>query len=522
LSFAARFLWRAGVIAVDNFGDLSIIRFGCHLLTAAAFALSGFAAANAATDHPVADATRDQNRTLVTKLLAQHADPNAPQGDGSTALHWAAHWDDVDTARALVAAGAKADAATDQGLTPLALAAFNGSAPMIDLLLKAGANPNRTSAVGETPLMRAAHVGSVASVERLLAAGAEIGARETTLGQTALMRAVAEDHADVVRLLIQRGADVNARSTNRFTPILFAAQQGNVEIAKLLLASGANVNDTAPDGVGGDTNALRTFKPDTEAAALLVAIDSNHEPMAQFLLGQGADPNHAGAGRTALHSAVQRAMPKLVEALLAKGADPNVRTTRPMPLLSRYIQQQTGLDVNPLGATPFWWASSYGDLQTMRLLIDWGADPWINAADGTTPLMVAAGVDFVEGQDKYGRRWFTLDTTVLQNRARDAVQFCLDLGLDINAANEKGQTALHGAVYFGGTTMVPFLVERGANMNAINARGQTPWLITQGEYQAGSFIEHKETGVVLQKLGADTTIGHDVGAEKVARTGAAR
>src|SRR5207244_1937513 len=110
---------------------------------------------------------------------------------------------------------------------------------------------------------------------------------------------------------------------------------------------------------------------------------------------------------------------------------------------------------------PFWWAASYGDLPIMRTLIEWGADPWITTADGTTPLMVAAGVDFVEGQDKYGRRWFTLDTTVLQNRARDAVQFCLDLGLDINASNDKGQTALHGAVYFGGTMLVPFLVDRG-------------------------------------------------------------
>src|SRR5262249_45554247 len=158
-----------------------------------------------------------------------------------------------------------------------------------------------------------------------------------------------------------------------------------------------------------------------------------------------------------------------VEALLVKGADPNVRTTKAMPLLSRFIQQATGLEVNALGATPFWWAASYGDVPIMRTLIDWGASPWINSADGTTPLMVAAGVDFVEGQDKYGRRWFALDTTVLQERAQAAVQFCLDLGLDINAANNKQQTALHGAVYFGGTMLVPYLVAHGANVNAINA-----------------------------------------------------
>jgi len=248
-----------------------------------------------------------------------------------------------------------------------------------------------------------------------------------------------------------------------------------------------------------------------------VAIDSGHEAMARFLLEQGADPNQSGAGRTALHSAVQHAMPEVVRALLEKGADPNARTFKAMPLLSRYIQQQTGLEINPIGATPFWWASSYGDLPLMHMLVEWGADPFINSSDGTTALMVAAGVDFVEGQDKYGRRWFTLDTTVIQERAKAAVQYCLELGLDINATNNKGQTALHGAVYFGGTMLVPFLVERGANMNAVNKRGQTPWLITQGEYQAGSFIAHTETGDILKQLGANTTLGKDLGAEYAAR-----
>jgi ankyrin repeat protein len=473
----------------------------------------------AAADHRVADAAQSQDRAQVQALIRGRADVRGAQGDGSTALHWASHWNDLVMARALLAAGAPADVATDQGVTPLALAAFNGSAEMVDVLLNAGARPNTASVVGETPLMLAAHVGSVAIAKRLLAAGADIAARESTLGQTALMRAVAENHSDVVRVLIEAGAEIGARSKNRFTALLFAAQQGNIDIARLLLEVGADVNDAAPDGIAGDTNALRTFKPDTEAAALLVAIDSHHEAMARFLLERGADPNHRGAGRTALHSAVQQAMPQLVDDLLARGADPNVRTTKPLPLLSRFIQQATGLEVVTNGATPFWWAASYGDVRIMRSLVEWGASPWINTVDGTTPLMVAAGVDFVEGQDKYGRRWFELDTTPLQERAMQAVQYCLDLGLDINATNAKKQTALHGAVYFGGTRLVPFLVARGANINAINGRGQTAWLITQGEYQAGSFIEHKETGEVLARLGADTSLGHDIGAEAAAKVG---
>jgi len=487
-------------------------------VTARALLLAALGSANLrAADQRLADAARIQDRRAVEALLQQRADVNGTQGDGSTALHWAVHWDDPPTAAALIAAKANVNAATDQGITALALAASNGSATMVALLLKAGADPNAASTVGETPLMRAAHSGSAEAVRLLLDGGANVAARENGLQQTALMRAVAQNHADVVRLLVRRGADPRARSANRFTPLLFAAQQGNVDIARVLLDAGASVDESAPDGIAGDTNATRSFKPGTDAAALLVAIDSGHEDMARFLVEAGANPNHNGAGRTALHAAVQQQMPKLVTTLLARGADPNARLTKPLPLLSRFIGQQTGLEVNTNGATAFWLAASYGDLETMRLLVRGGADPRLTTDDRTTALMVAAGVDFVEGQDKYGRRWFSTDTTTLQNAARDAVQYCLDLGLDINAANDKGQTAMHGAVYFGGTMLVPFLAQRGANLNAINKRGQTPWLITQGEYQAGSFIVHKETGDVLAALGADTKLGNDIGREAVSR-----
>ena len=118
--------------------------------------------------------------------------------------------------------------------------------------------------------------------------------------------------------------------------------------------------------------------------------------------------------------------------------------------MSRYINQQTGLDITTMGATPFWCAASYGDWGDAHP-DEWGADPWINTYGRTTPLMVAAGVDFVEGQDKYGRRLFAFDTTMLQSRANGPRCGLLPRSRpDINAANNKGQTALHGAVYFGG------------------------------------------------------------------------
>jgi ankyrin repeat protein len=354
----------------------------------------------AGQDRRVVEAAKTRDLATLRTLIAARADVTVPHGDGATALHWAAHWDDDATADVLIAAGAQVNAADDHGVTPLALACLNGSQTMVARLLSAGANPNVASVVGETPLMIAAHTGNAAVVAQLLSRGAPHDATEASLGQTALMRAVVENHADVVRALLAAGADATARSKNRFTSLLFAAQQGNIEIARLLIDAGADVNEAAPDGIAGDTNTNRAFKPDTEAAALLVAIDSQHEAMARFLLDRGANPNLHGAGRTALHSAVQQAMPELVKALLARGADPNARLTRPMPLLSRFILQAHGLEVSTIGATPFWLAASYGDVRTMRILVEGGADPLARSSDNTTPLMVAAGVDFVEGQDK--------------------------------------------------------------------------------------------------------------------------
>jgi ankyrin repeat protein len=476
-----------------------------------AFLAWSAAAAAADTDRRVVEAAKDRDLPTIRTLIAGRADVTIPQGDGATALHWAAHWDDTAIADVLIAAGAKVNAPDDHGVTPLALACLNGSPAMVERLLKAGANPNVASAVGETPLMIASHTGSAAVVTQLLSHGAAHDAVEYTLGQTALMRAVVENHVDVVRALLAAGADPKASSRNRFTPLLFAAQQGNIEIARLLLAAGADVDEAAPDGIAGDTNAARSFKPDTEAAALLVAIDSHHEAMARFLVESGANPNHRGAGRTALHSAVQQAMPDLVRLLLARGADPNARLTRPMPFLSRFILQAHGLEVSAIGATPFWLAASYGDVRTMRILVEAGADPLARSADNTTPLMVAAGVDFVEGQDKYGRRWFASDTAALQQAARDAVAYCLELGNDINAANNLGQTPIVGAIYFRSPAMVQFLVDHGAAINVVNKRGQTPWLITQGEYRSGSFFVDRDTGDYLVKLGADVTLGKDLG-----------
>ena len=456
-------------------------------------------------------AARRADYEAVRTLLADGVDVNTRYGDGTTALHWAAHRDSQELVTLLTAAGADVNAADDHSVTPLSLACLNGSATVVETLLAAGADANAARSNGETPLMTAARVGNVDVVRLLLATGADPNATEATLGQTALMLAVAQNHTPVARRLLAVSASVSARSTNRFTALLFAAQQGNRDAARLLLSAGADVNESAPDGIGGDTNARTRFIADTDAAVLLVAIASGHADMALFLLERGADPGHTGAGRTALHSAVQRRMPAVVTALLEHGADPNARLERRLPFVSRRISQDNGLTPSNTVATPFFLAASFGDLESMRLLIDAGADPLLLTEDGTTALMVAAGADYVEGQDKYGRRWFG-DNLPLQESALETLRFCLDLGLDINAVNDDGQTALHGAVYLGGTLLVPFLVERGADIDVINVRGQTPWMIAaEGEYRSGSFYTHKETGDVLARLGANTMLGEDLG-----------
>lgn len=457
------------------------------------------------------EAVKAGNTAAANALLDGGADADARQGDGATALHWAVHRDDLHVTRRLIDAGANVNAGDDHGVTPLSLAVLNGSVAAVELLLESGARHDLARTSGETPLMTAARVGSLGNVRLLLERGADVDAAEHARGQTALMWAIAENHTSVARVLVEVGASISARTTLGFTPLLFAAQQGNLEAAQLLLSAGADVNDSAPDGIGGDTNARVFYRPNTVAQALLVALDSGHASMAHYLLERGADPNHDGAGRSPLHAAVQQQMPDVVQALLDQGADPNARLTRALPLVSRRIRLDNGLAPTRLGATPFWLAASYADLRVMRLLVDGGADPHLTSNDGTTPLMVAAGADFVEGQDKYGRRWFG-NAVPLQEAAIEAIKLCLELGADINATNDNGQTAMHGAVYLGGTIVTPYLAARGADLNAINRRGQTPWMIAaQGEYRAGSFYTHEETGEVLERLGADMALGFDLG-----------
>jgi len=469
-------------------------------------------AAAAETSRELIEAVRVDDLDRVERLITSGVDVSGARGDGTTALHWAVHRENVKTSDLLIEAGADINAADDHGVTPLALACLNGSSVMVERLLRAGADAASARSTGETVLMTAARVGNIDVVRQLLTAGADPDASESFRGQTALMWAVAENHTAVARLILETAGGATTRSSNGFSPLLFAAQQGNVDIARTLLAAGADVNEFAPDGIGGDTNTQEIFREGTEASALMVAIDSGHTEMALFLIERGANVNHSGAGRTPLHSAVQQQLSEVVQVLLSNGAAPNMRLEKRMPLLSRSITQDNGLTPTKIGATPFLLAASYGDVEMMRMLIDAGSDPLLMTEDNTTALMLAAGADYVEGQDKYGQRSYPAFLSIIQDRAFKATKFCVDLGLDVNAENDSGQTALFGAVYMGGTVIAPYLVEQGAEMDVVNLRGQTPWMVAaQGEYRSGSFYTHIETAEALEALGADTTLGFDLG-----------
>ena len=219
-------------------------------------------------------------------LLKQQVDVNAAEADGTTALHWAVHRDNLETVDLLLTAGANARAVNRYGVTPLNLAATNGNAAVVERLLKAGADANAALPEGETALMTAARSGNVAAVKVLLAHGADVNAKEAWKGQTPLMWAAAENHAAVARVLIEAGADIKARSKGGvFTPFLFAVRGGQIDAARVLIDAGADVNETLPDGT----------------SALIVAVMNAHYELASLLLEKGANPNAAAQGWTALH-----------------------------------------------------------------------------------------------------------------------------------------------------------------------------------------------------------------------------
>ena len=492
------------------------------LLCLGLIALASVAAQGAAGDaQRLVDAIQSQDVEAVRALLKQKLDVNAPLADGSTALHWAVQRDDLAIADLLIRAGARAKVANDLGATPLHLACVNRNGAMVQRLLKAGGDPNATLERGATVLMECARSGDVTSVRALLANGASVNDNEPLHHQTALMWAAAQQHPQVVEALIEAGADINARSrtytqivvgesTQRAgreelnyvtlrggsSPLLFAARSGSVESVKLLLAAGADVHDALPDGT----------------SALIVAAHSGHGKVASLLLDQGADPNNTDNGYAALHAAVLRSDVDLVKTLLARGANPNIQLTKGTP-----IRRQTtdyNLPKTLIGASPYWLAARFLEPDLVKALAAAGADKKAKLPDGTTALMAAAGVGAVaggagiadQGTDRRGVQLIDGGRFESEARVLETVTAVLSEDADVNAANDSGDTALHGAAAQLLPAVVQLLVDKGAQLNVKNKKAQTPLAVLARDASptAAPTVQaaKKATIEMLRRLGA--------------------
>ena len=470
-------------------------------------------------DRALIEAVKAADVSAIRDLIEQR-DPNTTENDGATALHWAAYLDDIEVASLLVDAGADAEVANDLGVTPLALACANANPAMVTLLLQAGGDPTAAVQTGETVLMGCVRTGNPDAVRALVVAGSDVNAREPVEQQTALMWAVAQGHADVVGVLLDQGADISARSRVRrqvisrrlqselkygelgrsygtdaeetsiggFTPHLFAARQGDVGIARLLLDAGADVHDVAPDG----------------NSALVVATHSGNGELATLLLERGARPNASAGGYTALHAAVLTGQRELVEALLHHGASPHAQVA----LATKVTRngQVLMLGEHLVGATALALAAKYAEVELMRVLFKAGSDVHLPLKNGWTPLMLAAGASW-----RYAV-WDRRDRALAKSpafqaqmfdevRTLDTVKLLLEHGADVKAVDESGNTALHHVVNKGFDRVVELLAERGADLAAINDRGQTPLAIVM-RGRSGNVNAAPKTAELLRTLGA--------------------
>ena len=565
----------------------------------------------AASDSRLSEAAMQGNKERVRSLLKDRVDVDGEQGDGSTALHWAAFHDDLDMVKMLLAAGANVKAATREGaITPLFMACTNGNAAIIEALLKAGGDANAANANGSTALMTAAASGNADAVRVLIEHGAKVNTTESAHGQTALMFAAALNRGAAIKVLLAHGADANiatkvatvqrvrfdqdgnvvedrpgaagaapalaaggrggrggrggagrgaqpmtaaaqdkadeaadaeaaaeaakaanetakaeletlahalqlksanyllakpkaragdvaARAPRRsgaefmggMTALLYAAREGHMDAARTLVEGGANLNV-----VNGD-----------KISPLVMTIMNGHYDLAQYLVDHGADPNLAAvSGLTALYAVIdvqwaphawfpqpnieqeKTAYLDLMKALIAHKANVNAPISEKLWFRS-FTNDYTWVD--PAGATPFWRAAQSSDIAAMKLLVENGANPKTATTAGDTPLMAAAGIG-------WAANWSVNAPVPLL----EAVKYCVELGNDVNAADNRGYTALHGAAYLGNNDMVNYLVSKGAKVDARSKAGDTVADLANGPTRFGQ--PHPETVALLEKLGS--------------------
>ena len=428
----------------------------------------------------LADAAEQPDKISVRKLLEAGVDVNAPQVDGTTALHWAAYHDDAEAVALLLRAGANVNVVNRYSVPPLAEACKNGNPAIVKLLLEAGADANAKMKGGESVLMLAARSGQVDAVKALLARDADPKLRER-LGQTALMWAAAEGHTAVVRALIEAGADVNVTLDSGFNAFFFAVREGHLDTVRTFLAAGADVN-AMMQRPGGRRPRGPAMSP------LMLALQNGHYELAIVLVDAGADPNDVRSGFPPLHTIAMVRRPDssdssepapptgsgrlssadFVREIVKRGAKVNFRLPKGTPK-----QPASWSSIGSEGATPFLFAADRVDIPLMRLLLELGADPLVPNFDNTTPLMAAAGVGTNEPQEEAGE----------ESEALEAVKMLVKLGADVNTVDKNGDTAMHGAAFNISPLVVKLLDDSGADQQIWknpNKAGGTPLFIAEG------------------------------------------
>ena len=466
--------------------------------------LSSAGPAIAAADERLVEAVRSGDYATARALVEAGGEVDTPEADGTTALHWAVRRDQAGITNLLLHAEADANAANRYGMTPLLLAGTNGSPDIVASLLDAGADPNLATPEGETPLMTAARTGNPEVLRLLLTHGARVDDSEAWRGQTALMWAAAEGNAAAARVLLDAGADVAARSLRGMTALLFAARSGDLDTVRALLTGGANIDETAMDAVPKRrraTHADEYLPPRLGSSVLATAIENAYYDLAAWLVVEGADLNADGPRGTALHGLVRTrncertALPcpvrsgsldslELAGLLLAHGADVNARMTANPPRNGTYDYTY----MSHVGATPLFLAVKASDTEMMRLVLDHGAEPSTGNDERTTPLLVAAGIGYIEGQ-----------ILASEEKAFDAVRMLVERGEDVNTTNDKNETALHGAAYRGANSIALYLIDRGARLDIADELGRMPVTIADGAVAGPYFRAHDETAALLRE-----------------------
>lgn len=496
------------------------------------FAMLGLLALSAApawASDALIKAAAAGDAAAVHALIKQTTDVNAPGPDGATALHWAVRSDDASIVDALLKAGARADVANALGIRPAYVAAQQGNAAILRRLLDAGADVHATDAAGDSLLTAAVRAGAPAAVRLLLERGAKVDATDPDVRLTPLMVATRSNNPEVMRLLLAAGAAVEAvtRVGNKpavrppgagggshgvgivrsgvppqgeqqptpggMTPLLYASRDGLLDAARVLAEAGANLNRPDPNGI----------------TPMLMAITNGHLDVARFLVDRGADVKATDwYGRTALWAAVEirnldlrsgatdngidrPAALALITALIDKGADVNARV-KEFPPARRHILTLGSLEwVDITGQTAFTRAAQSGDVTVMRLLLAKGADPKLTTNNGTNALMMAAGVNWVIGQT----------FAEAPGAYLEAVQLCLELGFDVNAVNQMGLAAVHGAANRGSDDIIELLASRGARLDVKDKEGRTPITWAEGVFLAtNSPVAKPSTIALLKKL----------------------